>query len=176
MHVLQWIAVEAESKDDAVIQVHEFLNTEPGTWYDWFIVGGGRWNPEADDYKPSSNMVLGLEEDGLTAIHDKIDYCMSFRKKEFDRYRSEVDALVPTVSEYLDKYDPYEIDYSFTLYPLKKTIDMLHGVWDSNSYFFDMVAMSASPRWLRNKLNGTDTEDAGSIFESLYLVPVDFHF
>jgi hypothetical protein len=56
MHVLQWIAVEADEKDEAYRRVEDTLQTMLGdyesptlTWYDWFVVGGGRWNTEGDE-------------------------------------------------------------------------------------------------------------------------------
>ena len=50
MHTLHWIAVEAENEENAVDVVDQTLdsymsgNDAPSTWYDWYIVGGGRWN------------------------------------------------------------------------------------------------------------------------------------
>ena len=57
MHVLQWIAVEAEDVENAVTTVDQTLesymsgNDSLSTWYDWYVVGGGRWNSDAQNWK-----------------------------------------------------------------------------------------------------------------------------
>jgi hypothetical protein len=54
------------------------------------------------------------------------------------------------------------------LYPINKLYDMALGVWDYNSYFFDIVNDSANRKYM------LDTIDNGA--DNWYLIPVDFHF
>lgn len=171
MHVLQWIAIKNDTDDpsDAVQSVTSFLEQElnPGSsWFDWFITGGGRWNPEGDGYNDgATNMVISLAEHGLTAIQEKIDWAIEARMREFADYTKDIDF-----SGIQDKLNSYNgtMDYSFDLYPLNKAIEMLQGNWDFNSYFYDAENYSTNPKWLLDKIASGDVD--------WYLVPVDFHF
>jgi hypothetical protein len=175
MHVLQWIAVEVEDQledpeQEAMQLVETFLNSEMGgndystnAWYDWFVIGGGRWNPEQDPYSSSSNMIISYEKDpeGFAA---KIADCIENRKNEYAEYAKQVDY-----SAIQDKLDSYTgtMDYSFDLYPLKKCIDMLQGEWDFNAYFYDAINYSTNPKHILDKPER---------LPYTYLIPVDFHF
>jgi hypothetical protein len=70
-------------------------------------------------------------------------------------------------SKILDTLDSYtgNTDYSMSLYPVAKCIDMLQGSWDFNSYFYDAETGSTNFQYMLDKLD-----------ESWYLIPVDFHF
>ena len=177
MHVLQWIAVKAETADEAYQFVEDQLQSMlggelgGGTWYDWFIVGGGRWNTqEGDDFKEAykegkTNMIIS--SDNLAEFHERVNKCIQYRVEEFNRYRDEWSGSAVSLSEYLDGYDG-NTDYSMKLYPLGKMIDMVQGEWDFNSYFYDIENCSTSPKHMLN-----DIKDVGGVW---YLVPVDFHF
>lgn len=170
MHVLQWIAIQDESKEDALSHVRNNLESymEDGTWYDWFVVGGGRWNPNEDkQYAEDDSMVISAYEAGNDVFVDKINSCIESRIREFNDYR---ESLAKSEIDMNAKFDSYDgtIDYSFDLYPLGKMIDMLQGEWDFNSYYFDMEAHSTNPKHLLDKLGVSNV--------NWYLVPVDFHF
>ena len=83
MHVLQWIAIEADNKEDALLTAKRQLESLMGeegsgaTWYDWFVVGGGRWNVAEDEdwktgYDEKTNMIISLEEDGIDVFKAKL--------------------------------------------------------------------------------------------------------
>ena len=71
MHVLQWIATTAEDKDQAFRSVKDYLENQMGdeynlsSWYDWFVVGGGRWNPNPNSQYDDNDqsMVISYDED-----------------------------------------------------------------------------------------------------------------
>lgn len=169
MHVLQWIAVDAPNEDEAMSYVESFLNNEVGSddynsnaWFDWFVIGGGRWNPEHDPYSSSTNMIISLEEDGTTAFEEKIAWCLEARKAELKDYIKDFDFS--TVKDKLDSFTG-NMQYDFSLHPLKKAIDIFNGEWDYNSYYFDMTTCSTNPKWALERPE-----------RNWYLVPVDFHF
>jgi hypothetical protein len=168
MHVLQYIAVRAEDEDMAMRVAEDTLNSEMGgneyahnSWYDWFVIGGGRF-VDGDPYKSSTNHIISYKEHGLAGIQEKIDWAIEARKTEYGNYMKSVDY-----SKILDTLDSYtgNTDYSMSLYPVAKCIDMLQGSWDFNSYFYDAENSSTNFQYMLDKLD-----------ESWYLIPVDFHF
>ncbi len=175
MHVLQWIAVEAEDKENALETAKRQLEGIMGeegsgsTWYDWFVAGGGRWNPnESSQYDDSDySMVISAYEAGNDVIIDKINTCIESRMREFNDYRESHNKAEIDVNAKLDTYTGI-MDYSFDLYPLKKMIDMMNGEWDFNSYFFDLTSWSTNPKWITEKIEKDNKE--------IFLVPIDFHF
>jgi hypothetical protein len=179
MHVLQWIAVEAEDKDMAYRTVLDSLESKMGdeynltSWYDWFIVGGGRWNiEEGENWKEAyaegkTNLIVSAKDDPQ-AFKDRIANCMENRKVEFERYAKQIEPNV--IDNAIRDYNPVDPDYkAFSpLYPIQKVIDMVYGNWDFNSYFYDIVNDTIAPKYV---LEAIDKEP-----DNWYLVPVDFHF
>lgn len=188
MHVLQWIAIQSEEPSEVVdieeaksialrsveSTLEDWLNPEySSTWFDWFVVGGGRWNVgEGDDHIESykegkTNMVIHAGTD-LDKFKERIATSLEARKAEFDRYASE--AQPELLAKVIAGYNPSETDYSYftDLYSIKKVIDMAYGDWDFNSYFYDITNDSTNTKYT---LDGIDKEP-----NSWYLIPVDFHF
>jgi hypothetical protein len=177
MHVLQYIAVEAGDKKIAYKAVEENLLSNPGpegpfsSWFDWFVVGGGRWNNESgkitEDYaEGKTNMFISYDEDP-EAFRNQIDKSMESRKVEFDSYAKCVDSSF--IHKIITEYNPRDFDFSLFqhFYPIKKIIDMVYGEWDFSSCFYDIVHDSTSPIHLLNSI------DKGN--KNWFLVPVDFH-
>ncbi len=171
MHVLQWIATKAENEDFAMRQVEEKLQSEMGSqdqyssWYDWFVVGGGRF-VEGNPYQSSPNHIISYAKDKDKFDNTIVDVMVS-RVDEFNAYRKQFESKGIDLNDKLDSYTG-EMRYDFELYPLKKMIDMIQGEWDMNSYFFDIEHDSTNANHMRNDL---DKEP-----DLWYLVPVDFHF
>jgi hypothetical protein len=180
MHVLQWIATEAENKDEAYRRVEDTLQTMLGdiesatnTWFDWFVVGGGRWNmTEEDDNveaytEGKTNLIVSAKEEP-DQFDERVLQSMESRKAEFDGYAKDIDLSI--ITKIITDYNPREHDFiAFQkLYPIKKMIDMAYGTWDFNSYFYDMVSDSTTPKYLFEAIDKDP--------EMWYLVPVDFHF
>jgi hypothetical protein len=175
MHVLQWIAVEADNEDMAFRTVKDTLESELGnnefqhnTWFDWFVTGGGRWNPNPDSqyFDGDQSMIISYAKD-KEAYLAKIDESISNRIHEFNGYRKQFDSKEVDINAKLDSYNG-TMQYDFELYPLKKMIDMIQGTWDYNAYFFDMHNQSTNPEHMKKMLDNQP--------ENWYLVPVDFHF
>jgi hypothetical protein len=180
MHVLQWIAVEAEDRIEAYRRVEDTLqgmlgdfDTPTHTWYDWFVVGGGRWNVgENDDSSEAytegkTNMIISYNEKPAD-FRTQVLRAIEDRKSEFDGYAKDVDSTI--LDKIINDYNPKEFDFPAfqSLYPIKKLIDMAYGTWDFNAYFYDMVNDTTTPKYLYESI------DTGN--KNWYLVPVDFHF
>lgn len=155
--------------------VKDYLETAMGnensysSWYDWFITGGGRWNPnEASQYDDNDqSMVISFETDP-DLFEERILLALESRKEEFDRYAKDIKPEILT--KIITDYNPREKDFSVfsDLYPIKKIIDMAYGEWDFNSYFFDCENDITSPKYM--------FEDIDNGNKNWYAVPVDFHF
>jgi hypothetical protein len=174
MHTLQWIAIKDESAEDAFTHVRNNLEAYMGDeyssamWYDWFVTGGGRWNPNPDSqYSDDDKSMVLCSDTDVEAIKAKVSNSMKQRIQEFTSYRQGFESKELDLNEALNKFDG-TIDFSFQLYELGKMIDMLQGTWDFNSYFFDMEHHTTNPKYFLNRL------DYGE--KNWYLIPVDFHF
>ncbi len=175
MHVLQRIAVIADDKDMAFRTVKSTLEDELGNndyssnaWFDWFIVGGGRWNPnEGSQYDDNDqSMTISYEEEPDKFISN-VNEGIEARIEEFNQYRKYFNQKNIDINAYLDKYDG-QMDFSFDMYELYKMIDMTQGKWDFNSYFYDMHHASTNTKYM------LDSIDKG--IKNWYIVFVDFHF
>jgi hypothetical protein len=174
MHVLQYIAVVADSKDEAFRTVKDGLESELGnnefatnSWFDWFVAGGGRWNPNPDSqYQDDQSMIISYEEtpDEYRAM---VDSMITNRIEEFNNYRKSHEERNVDINTKLDSYKGI-MTYDFELYYLKKMIDMIQGEWDMNSYFYDMNFASTNLEHMYKNI------DLGN--KNWYIVPVDFHF
>ena len=177
MHTLHWIAVEAEDVEDAVDTVSSNLdsymsgNDSLSTWYDWFVVGGGRWNTakESDslmeDYITKTNMVISYKEDP-NAFRAKNDDCILQRIYDYKRYLTEFKES--NVLEQLETYGG-TMTYSPDFYALNAMLRYQMGSWEHDSWFFDMISDSTNATHILSKLDNNQGEN-------FYLVPVDFHF
>jgi hypothetical protein len=172
MHVLQYVAVKADDSDEALRNVEDTFQrwlgdfeSPSGTWYDWFVVGGGRF-VEGDPYASSPNHIVSWNDDPAK-FNKLIAEAIESRVREFNSYRK---SLVEKGVDLETKLDSYtgEMQYDFELYPLKKMIDMLQGTWDFNSYFFDLEHDSTNTEHFRKKIAEGELD--------WFLVPVDFHF
>ena len=172
MHVLQYIAVKADSTEEAIINVRTHLESIMGesgsgaTWYDWFITGGGRFNENSDPYTDGDESMVVSSQDS-EAFEKIIVESIEARLGEFNRYRDEWQRANVNLESYFDEYQG-DMDYSMQLYSLGKMIDMVQGNWDFNSYFFDIENYSTNPVHMTS-----DRINVGALW---YLVPVDFHF
>ena len=172
MHVLQYIAVKADSPEEAIdnvrFQLESMLGNDGSTtsWFDWFVTGGGRFNSDNDPYTDgATNMVVSSKDS--EAFEKIIEESIEARLSEFRRYRAEWDRSNMNLDSYFDEFDG-TMDYSMKLYSLGKIIDMVQGDWDFNSYFYDLQNWSTNPiHMTKDRIN-----DDGVWF----LVPVDFHF
>jgi hypothetical protein len=172
MHVLQYIAVQSDTSDEAFRTVKDTLESELGnndystnSWFDWFVAGGGRF-VAGNPYEESDNHIISYDEapKDYRAI---VDSMIASRMEEFNGYRKQFESKGIDLNDKLDNYKGV-MNYDFELYPLKKMIDMIQGEWDFNSYFYDMHHASTNPEHMYKSI------DLGN--KNWYAVPVDFHF
>jgi hypothetical protein len=172
MHVLQYIAVVADTQDEAFRTVKDTLESELGNneyssnaWFDWFVVGGGRF-VEGNPYSESTDSIISYDEAPID-YRGRVDEMISNRIEEFNSYRKSHEEKGIDINAKLDNYKGV-MNYDFELYYLKKMIDMINGEWDMNSYFYDMHHASTNPDHMYKNI------DLGN--KNWYAVPVDFHF
>jgi hypothetical protein len=174
MHVLQYIAVQSDDQDMAFRTVKDTLESELGgiesatnSWFDWFVAGGGRWNPNPDSqYADDQTMIISYD-DNPAEYRAMVDSMMSNRMEEFNGYRKQYESKEIDLNAKLDNYKGV-MNYDFELYPLAKMIDMIQGQWDFNAYFYDMQSASTNPEHMYKSI------DLGN--KNWYLIPIDFHF
>jgi hypothetical protein len=172
MHVLQYIAVQTDNQEEAFHTVKDTLESELGnneyatnTWFDWFVVGGGRF-VEGNPYEESTNSIISYD-DAPAEYRTMVDSLITSRMEEFNGYRKQFESKGIDLNDKLDNYKGV-MNYDFELYPLKKMIDMIQGEWDFNSFFYDMHHASTNPEHMYKSI------DLGN--KNWYAVPVDFHF
>jgi hypothetical protein len=173
MHCIQYIATTAEDRDEAFRRVKHNLEaklgndpeSETNSWYDWFVTGGGRW-AKKEEAQYDDNYQDEVAEFGTTLFAEYLDKANEFRNDEFSSLIAEAKKV--SLTELLDTLTPNEFRGGMELYPFKKIYDMTMGVWDFNSYFYDMDNDSTNMIYMQQAI------DKG--IKNWYLVPVDFHF
>ena len=173
MHCIQYIATQADDVQEAFNNVKHDLEGKMGdehhisSWYDWFVTGGGRWSTSDDPYNDDYTGDVAHQSD--PKFQEYLDTAHKYRLKELNRNIEEARKI--NLTDLLDKLEDFEHDHfrvGMDMYPLNKLYDMSMGMWDYNSYFFDIVNDST------NRIYMLEAIDKGD--KNWYLVPVDFHF
>ena len=177
MHTLQWVVVEAEDLDTAAETAERLLqeamgdSESPSSWYDWYVVGGGRWNDSQDDYDNSTNMIISYDKEP-NEFSGQLQELISNRIDTYNEYLSEVKDL--DIMAKLDNYGGV-MTYDMSLYPLARMLDFQQGNWNYDSKFYDLVHWSVNATHILAKISGHQIETPGTPL-NLFLVPIDFHF
>lgn len=175
MHTIQYVAVQADEQDLAFRTVKHHLETMLGndpesptnTWFDWFVTGGGRWSTSEDPY--DNDYQNDVVDQDSPKFQEYLDKAKEFRQTSLMEYVAESEKIVvgKVISD-VAVSGGENFKAGMELYPIKKIYDMAMGVWDYNSYFFDIMNDTASMKSLQESIdNGAN---------DWYLVPVDFHF
>lgn len=187
MHTLHYIAVEADSKQQAFDKVVVSLQSnEDGyrlaDWSDWHVVGGGRWSTNANKKSENNLMggynndptdVLGFSEDkekfqeALTNVGKWKAHAMNRAIKEFNS-----DKFISDMVDYASEggRSEYNGDIIMNAYTIKEATQMLMGNWIPDSGLYDLEENIAESAYLKERL------DKPELAPLQYLVPVDFHF
>lgn len=187
MHTLHYMAVEADSKQEAFDKVIISLErNEDGyrlaDWSDWHVVGGGRWSTNAN--KESENNLMGGYNDDPTDVlgfsEDKEKFqevlirvgkwkaqAMNRAIKEF-----KPDSLISDMVDYASEggRSKYDGNTMMSAYAIKEAATILMGGWTPDSSLYDLVENIAETTYLKERLDKPETQMLQ------YLVPVDFHF
>ena len=173
MHVLQYAATQADSIEQAHANVKQYLETNLGehesynNWYDWFVVGGGRFSSSDDPY--NNNYLADVAYQDSHQFQEYLDTAHKWRWEEVERLEKEAREL--NLTELLDNLQDFEHDHfgvANKLYPLKKLYDLAAGIWNYDSYFIDTINDSTNRKYMLQSI------DKGA--KDWYIVPVDFHF
>ena len=159
MHTLHWIAVEAESREEAESSVLSQLLNEEGAWWDWFDdTIGGRWEDVAKT----------ICAQDLPKYEETINSIITNRKTEIKEYMertslSEIESLI-------ENYDGESLgwDYQMNFYRIKQIANLMGDDYFHGSYFYDMENYTPSLNYLKERVANNSANQ--------YLVPIDFHF
>jgi hypothetical protein len=170
LHTLQYIAIQSEDKESAANTVKNLLEEElnPGSsWYDWFVVGGGRFSPNPEDQYDDTDETAISYADTPDIFNEKVAECLHKQGVEFQELLTEFKASGLDITDKFEKYDG-GMDYSMDLYPIKKMIDIMQGKWDYTTRIYDITS------WSSNTTHMYKDIDSGN--KNWFLIPVDFHF
>ncbi len=169
MHTLQYIAIQSEDKESAASTVETLLNEElnPGhSWYDWFVVGGGRFNDGEDPYEETYETTISYE-DTPELFDSVVAECKQKQGREFQELLIDFKLSKLNLLEMFEAWNG-EMNFSMDLYPVKKMIDIMQGSWDYTSRFYDLANWSTNTHHMNRSIaDGT---------KNWFLVPIDFHF
>ncbi len=177
MHVIQYIATQADDVDEAHSSVKHYLEGQLGddpytagsaAWFDWFVTGGGRWATGGNDTY-DDNWTGDVVHQDDPKFEEYLDTAHKYRLQSLDEYVEQ--ARKVNLPELLDSLGDFEFDYfkaGMELYAINQIYLMSMGDWNYNSYFFDMIHESTNRTYMRQAIDNGD--------KNWYLVPVDFHF
>lgn len=172
MHCIQYIATKADDVEEAHGNVKAYLENLMGeegygTWYDWFVTGGGRWSTDDDPY--NDNYTGDVAHQSSPSFQAHLNKAKEFRQAEIqqtlDRAR---EVKLTELLDMVDLEDEWNFKVGHQLYDIKKLYDITMGMWDYTSYFFDTENDTVVTKYM---LEGIDKGE-----DNWYLVPVDFHF
>ena len=185
MHTLHYIAVEADSKQQAFDKVVVSLSpNEDGyrlaDWSDWHVVGGGRWSSNANKennlmagYNDDPTDVLGFSED-KEKFQEALVSVGKFKSQAMNRAIKDLkpDKFISDMVDYASEggRSEYNGDTMMSAYIIKEAATMLMGGWTPDSGLYDLQENIAEATYLKERL---DKPEQSAL---QYLVPVDFHF
>ena len=185
MHTLHYIAVEAESKQEAFDKVVvSLLPNDDGyrlaDWSDWHVVGGGRWSSNANKennlmagYNDDPTDVLGFSED-KEKFQEALVSVGKFKSQAMNRAIKDLkpDKFISDMVDYASEggRSEYNGDTMMSAYIIKEAATMLMGGWTPDSGLYDLEENIAEATYLKERL---DKPEQSAL---QYLVPVDFHF
>ena len=185
MHTLHYIAVEADSKQQAFDKVVVSLSpNEDGyrlaDWSDWHVVGGGRWSSNANKennlmagYNDDPTDVLGFFED-KEKFQEALVSVGKFKSQAMNRAIKDLkpDKFISDMVDYASEggRSEYNGDTMMSAYIIKEAATMLMGGWTPDSGLYDLQENIAEATYLKERL---DKPEQSAL---QYLVPVDFHF
>lgn len=183
MHTLHWIAVEAESEEQAFELVKTALENERNfaDWSDWSVVGGGRWHSKGDQYQydddPSDVVSYAKDPDKFVEIVNGMIPRRQGALLDLMKYmKQNPETLLYEQRQKFMRNDVWpspvieKPDLNMPLYYLYKMLELISDNYSSDSGLYDLVEYTASIKPLRDRiLNEKESHKQ-------YLVPVDFHF
>ena len=178
MHTLHMVAVKVDAeeleniKDEASHEVHSTLigDERPyASWYDWFVVGGGRF-AEGDAYGNNYDNAIAYHNEPEKFI-EKMDEVLGWRKSTATRMLNEIKEkdfdFADSVENALNGKSENRFDSE--MWKALELSRIAMGYWTPDSHFFDLANGTASNEYILK-----DIEEGRG--HEWVLVPVDFHF
>lgn len=174
MHVLHYLAVEADSKDEATNRADNVLNESlesGGTWFDWFVVGGGRFTtPEGAHFSEAYNDTF---DNTISYVEDQVKFYAilkqqaRIRTEELERTLANVDLskVKQAVNDFIKEED---VSASYDVYRYAEVLRTVAGYWNPSSYFYDVESYDCDTKAVKERIKNNPTQQ--------FLVPIDFHF
>jgi len=160
MHVLHYIAVEAEDVEEATDIVNSCIENNTFDWSDWAVIGG-RWSGE--------DVVISYEEKPEKFL-EVLENIRNSKVQEVKSCLEKVD--IQHVMSLLDNYNGEELPFStedgMQAYRLRTALRIVSGHSTPDSYFYDDVEGDTSDKYIKRRVKNNPTEQ--------YLVAVDFHY
>ena len=157
MHTLHWVAVEADSIEEAEQEVLSQLLDREDNWWDWFDDSiGGRWADEAKTLQ-GKDILAGLERVKET------------RKAEIKSLLERTDLTM--FEFYAENYDGEDLEGedAMNLWRISAMAKVISGEWSCDSFFTDLLEYgTANTGYLLKRLESEP--------EKQFLVPIDFHY
>ena len=184
MHTLHMVAVKVDIdtvlgnpigavKDEASREVHSTLIGEErpyATWYDWFVVGGGRF-AEGDAYGDNFDNAIAYHDDPEKFIAE-MDKVLGWRKETATRMLDNLKVadfdFTNAIETSLTLGGKEETRFDHNLWSALELSKIGLGYWTPDSHFFDLANGTASNKYILKDIE----EGRGNEW---VLVPVDFH-
>lgn len=159
MHVLHFIAVEADTAKEAVDEVEIVLENNESPvfpWSDWAEIGG-RWKNEGEVhcYAEDPTKFEGFLERARLNRVNEIKYLLS---------NIDPDAIIEQVRNFGGENPVYGIAF----YRLRQAIAIAEGNGKHDAYFYDLKEWCEDFKYLRGRMETDPTRQ--------FLVLVDFHY
>lgn len=192
MHVLHWVAVKNdendtdmnEAKESAASHVNHTLTGDERpyeNWYDWFVVGGGRFLENTEQYESTSSNVISFAEDPkkftktirealesrATGIRSRLARIAEANEKDGKSFEERVEDYI---TQSLSDSTEYPHDIFSTMYLYASVSRMSAEYWLPDTYFYDLSNGTTEMRYLLKDLGESENGD------NWFLVPVDFHY
>jgi hypothetical protein len=161
MHVLHFIAVEADTPEEAVSIVETSLNDYdegrgPFPWSDWSVVGG-RWEDEGK----------------VHAYSDDPEKFNTFLERARQNRVDKIENLflgieeVESIIDYVRNWDGKTSEYNLDLYRLRQAISIVEDKGKHDQYFYDLNEWTGDFKYVNQRCETDPTRQ--------FLVLVDFH-
>jgi hypothetical protein len=196
MHVLHWVAVKSdetigengidmdEAKETAASEVNDTLTGDErpyADWYDWFVVGGGRFLEGTAQYESTSSNVIAFAEDPkkfsktirealesrATEIRRRLARITEANEKDGKSFEERVEEYI---TQSLSDSTEYPHDIFSTMYLYSTVSRMSAEYWLPDTYFYDLTNGVTEMRYLLKDMETSEDSD------QWFLVPVDFHY
>jgi hypothetical protein len=170
MHVIHFIAVKANSKEEAFDVVQGELENEShiaSDWSDWNVVGGGRWNSNNSQYDNDDSDIISYDEEPkkfVEALAQAREWKIQSLKWALDNFKPDemlqaADRFINNNGMHLHQSDQFSMNYFYA----KNIADMLSGHYNSDSHYYDIYNHTTNMEYVMDNPQG------------FYLIPVDFH-